>query len=219
LNTYRFWKKEILTNKNYYMNELELKSTRDSQNFWNFTVTLFVLAAAIIFLPMGSVKAMRVLSEMTPFHFILLSLATFRLTRLFVADFIMQWFRDLFMKKIVAHDDIGNVDYIRCEKQPEGFRRIISDLLGCPWCVGVWMAFATLSTYYLAVSGILPAAWVIIYIFALAGSGEFAYALISALLAPRMGKTLLVDEQGVNVLSGQKQSHGHSENVCTECGK
>ena len=201
------------------MNELELKATRDSQNFWNFTITLFVLAVVIIFLPMGGAKAMRILSEMTPFHFILISLATFRLTRLMVADFIMQWFRDLFMKKIVVHDDVANVDYVRVEKHSVGFRRIVADLLGCPWCVGVWMAFIALLAYYLAVSGILPATWVIIYVFALAGSGEFAYALIGALLAPRTGNTLLVDEQGVNVLSGQKQSHAHNENVCTECGK
>lgn len=200
------------------MNELELKSTYESQNFWNFTITLAVLAGAILLLPFGGDEAMRILTEMTPFHFIILSLATFRLTRLFVADFITQWFRDLFMKKVVVHDDLTNVDYVRCEKQPKGLRRIISDLLGCPWCVGVWMAFCTLLLYYLAVSGVLPAAWVIIYGFSLASAGEFAYALVGSLLASRASSTLLIDEKGINVLSGQR--HTTSEgNVCTECGK
>lgn len=199
------------------MNELELKSTRDSQNFWNFTLTLFVVAAVIILLPMGGVEAMKIIAKMTPFQFILLSLVTFRVTRLIVADFIMQWFRDLFMKKVVVCDDLTKVDYVRCEKQSEGLRRIISDLLGCPWCVGVWAAFGTLVLYYLAVSGVAPSMWFVIYGFALAGAGEFAYAVIGALLAPHTGNMLLVDNKGVNILSGQK--HVSSENVCTECGK
>lgn len=198
------------------MNELELKATRTSQNFWNFIITVFVAAFVVVFLPYGGTEATTLLTKMTPFEFIILGLATFRLTRLFVADFIMEWFRDLFMKRVVVHDDIGNVDYVRFEKHTVGLRRLASDLLGCPWCVGVWMSAFSLLCYYLAASGVLPLAWVIIYVFALAGAGEFAYAAIGALLAPH-GNTLLVDNKGVNILSGQK--HQSSENVCTECGK
>lgn len=198
------------------MPSLELKKCHSSQNFWNFVITGFVALAVFLSLPFATADTMRVFQEMTPFHFLIVALATFRLTRLFVADFITGWLRDMFMKCVVVHDKVAKVDYVRYEKYDRGLFRVISDLFGCPWCMGVWMAFVSLALYYAAVTGMIPGAWAILFVFALAGAGEFAYALVGSFLTPH-SNTLLVDERGVNILSGQK--HDQSENVCTECGK
>ena len=200
------------------MHELELRSTHESQNFWNIVAILIVGGGFFMLLPMVGNDGLTLIREMSPFQFIILALATFRLTRLVVADFVTRWFRDMFMQTIVVRDELAGKDYLRHEKPERGPFRVVADLLGCPWCVGVWMAFVSLALYYLAVSGIFPGAWVVIYVFALAGAGEFGYATIGALLGGRSGDALLVDDKGVNVLSGQKHKK-HISLVCTECGK
>lgn len=197
------------------MNTLELKKNRNSQNFFNFIITLLIVTVTIFALPFATPSSMEVFSMMPLFHFVILALATFRLTRLFVADFITEWIRGIFMKRVVVCDETTKDDYVRYEKCDRGLRRVISDLFGCPWCMGVWMAFVSLALYYLAVTGIMPGAWVIIFIFALAGAGEIAYALAGSLLTKH--DTLLVDERGTNILSGQK--HKAVENICTQCGR
>ncbi len=84
-------------------------------------------------------ERMRVL---TAFDFVLMALATSRLTRLFVYDKITAFFREQFWDAV---DTRGG--YV-LEKPVGGPRRTVADLLSCPWCVGVWAA-ATVSFFYL----------------------------------------------------------------------
>ena len=64
--------------------------------------------------------------------FILLTLAIFRLTRLFVYDGITAWFRDLFLDVKIEHGQVTRTKY------PYGLQRGVSDIFSCPWCFRIW---------------------------------------------------------------------------------
>ena len=198
------------------MDNLESKEKKDNQHFWNIVFSLIFLTLIAYAVSLGRADEVRAFVRISPFHFIIIILATFRLTRLFVADHITEWLRDLSMKNVIVKDSHTGTDYVRCEKPSKGVRRLISDLFGCPWCMGVWMAFVSLVLYYVAMAEDLPFAWIVLLIFAIAGAAEVVYALIVALMAPHAGGSFLLDQRGINLLSGQK--HEQAPNVCTDCG-
>lgn len=203
------------------MDELELKKTRDSLYFWNVVTTIVFLALLLKAMTIGGTTAARVMAGISPFHFIIVSLATFRLTRLFVADHITQWLRDLCMESVTIKDPLTGAIFVRCEKPAKGLRRLISDLLGCPWCVGVWMAFIAMILYYFATIEFSPFAWIIITVFAIAGAAELIYAIVVALLAPHVVMGFPMDQKGANLLGGQKRPatlQSPPSNICVECG-
>lgn len=79
--------------------------------------------------------------------FVLISLATFRLTRLVSYDIITQFIRD---------------GLARYEKGT--FMGTLGALINCPWCTGLWFAFFVTFFYF-----IHPLAWFVIVILAIAG--------------------------------------------------
>ena len=81
-------------------------------------------------------------SELTWVDFTLITLSTFRLTRLFMYDQITKWFREQFYNL----RDLGN-GYV-LEKPISGPRRTIADLFSCQWCLGMWLA-AMVTFFYL----------------------------------------------------------------------
>lgn len=201
------------------MDKLELKTTRESLYFWNMIATIVFVVVVIKIVAITGDSAMRVIAEISPFHFLLISLTTFRLTRLFVADHITAWIRDLCMKKVSINDPLTGAIFVRQEKYTKGFRRLISDILGCPWCVGVWVALGTLMLYYGAVTGMFSAGWMIILIFSLAGAAELIYAIVVALLSPYARVGFEMHQKGSNLLGSAKRPPPSQEaNVCTECG-
>jgi len=106
-----------------------------------------------------------------PFDFVLLALATFRLTRLFVYDSVMAWLRNLFMDVVVVVTELGETTLI-LEKPASGFRRTMADLLACPWCVAMWSALSVSFVFFLT-----PLAWFPIFILALAAVASFTQLL------------------------------------------
>ncbi|MFH0852208.1 MAG: DUF1360 domain-containing protein [bacterium] len=122
--------------------------TRQDKNkaFWNFffsVVFAALLAASLWFLRKnGLPRAIPI------FDFILLGLAVFRLTHLFVYDHITGWLREFF------------------ERFQTGPGKTISNLLSCPWCTGIWVALFVSFAYFAT-----PYAWYVILVFALAGAG------------------------------------------------
>lgn len=73
------------------------------------------------------------------FEFILLGLATFRLTRLAVYDQITTKFRSLFQ---VEEENVlcdGTIEIIVSGKGI-GIRHFIGELLACHWCVSIWFS-------------------------------------------------------------------------------
>lgn len=72
------------------------------------------------------------------FWFLLLGLASFRLTRLIVLDKITTFIRKPFMEEIEEKNEKGEIEeYIVLKGK--GIRRWIGELLSCYWCTGVWV--------------------------------------------------------------------------------
>ncbi len=71
--------------------------------------------------------------------FVLLCLATYRLTQVVSEERIAKWLRSPFVECTVT---IGIDGTPREEEVPygSGFRRVAGELLLCPWCVSVWIA-------------------------------------------------------------------------------
>lgn len=78
---------------------------------------------------------------------VLITLATFRLIRLFTYDVITKFIRQWFVGK----DD-------------HSFLGTMGTLINCPWCIGLW--FALIVTFFYLIT---PYAWFIIFILAVSG--------------------------------------------------
>ncbi|WP_407271735.1 DUF1360 domain-containing protein [Radiobacillus sp. PE A8.2] len=73
------------------------------------------------------------------FIFMLLGLATFRLTRLLVFDDITSFIRAPFheeREEVTEDETIEVIIYIK----GKGLRRFVGELLSCHWCTGIWCA-------------------------------------------------------------------------------
>lgn len=142
--------------------------TRDheDQNIWNFILSIFFLAALCLALWAIWGRTGDFPRSIPLFDAILMALAAFRITRLVVYDKITRWFRELFLYKRIITKDDGKA--IELTQYPRGFRRTISDLLGCPWCIGFWSSLIIVFCYYL-----FAWAWIIILFLAVAGASSF----------------------------------------------
>lgn len=106
--------------------------------FWNilFSVAFLALAAwGYAFLSAGGL----VRTDIGWSDLALLSLATFRLVRLFTYDHITAFLRDC----VAA-------------ARPGTLLGTVKDLLGCPWCTGVWFASLVYFGYCLDRALVMP---------------------------------------------------------------
>ena len=113
-----------------------------NQYIWNIVFLLFfcmLLTMGVIIL---DTEARIAYEELTLFDVALITLATYRLIRLFVYDALTKFFREQFWD---AKETRGKV---LLTKPKGGPRRTLADLLSCPWCFGVWAA-AMVSFFYL----------------------------------------------------------------------
>ncbi len=103
--------------------------TKD-QYKWNFIYSLFFVGL-IVFATYLIIKKFNGLpTTIVPFDFFLITLATFRVVRLFVYDKIT-----LFIREPLSTFQSGPF-------------KTIYELLTCPWCFGVWGAFSLVFFYY-----------------------------------------------------------------------
>lgn len=112
------------------------------QYFWNFIFGIFFIILMIMGTIILTTEARLSYAELTPVDYILIILATWRLTRLFVYDVVTKWLREQFydLKKTGRSYELV--------QPPAGPRRTLVDLMSCPWCFGVW-AGATVTFFYL----------------------------------------------------------------------
>ena len=112
------------------------------QYFWNFVFSVFFL----ILIVMGAIilqsESRIPLADLSLVDYTLITLASWRLVRLFVYDAITKFFREQFLDVV----KVGRG--YRLEKPKTGPRRTIADLMSCPWCFGVWAA-ALVTFFYL----------------------------------------------------------------------
>ncbi len=88
--------------------------------------------------------------ELTLTDYVLMTLATWRLTRLFVYDAITKFFREQFWDVVKVGKGFA------LEKPKYGPRRTLADLLSCPWCFGVWAAAMVVFFYLMTPFAIYP---------------------------------------------------------------
>ena len=132
-------------------------------SFWNFIFSLILVFLAIYISYKIFETNSRLIVNLGFFEFFVISLATFRLIRLFTYDKIMNFLRDFFaMRK-------------------SKFMLTIHELLICPWCTGIWMALLVIALYFL-----IPLGKILVFILAIAGAGSLIQ--IFANMIGRIGK-------------------------------
>jgi hypothetical protein len=112
------------------------------QYFWNVVFGLFFFVLAIMGAIILETETRIPFNEITLFDITLITLASWRVIRLFVYDSITKWLREQFYN--VRKVGKGYV----LEKPATGPRRTLADLFSCPWCFGVW-ASASVTFFYL----------------------------------------------------------------------
>ncbi len=111
------------------------------QYFWNFVFSVFFLILIVMGAIILETESRVRFAELSTMDFILMTLATWRLTRLMIYDTVTKFVREQFWDVV----KIGKSYAL--EKPPTGPRRTIADLLSCPWCFGVWAAALVIFIY------------------------------------------------------------------------
>ncbi|CAM3808804.1 DUF1360 domain-containing protein [Cytobacillus oceanisediminis] len=111
--------------------------------------------------------------DLTPMELIILSLASFRLTRLIVFDKITQFIRKPFLEEVEEKGEDGETEIYLVIKKGR-IRGFFGELLSCYWCTGVWSAI------FLCTSYVFLREWAVPVLLVLAVSG--LAAIIESLL-------------------------------------
>lgn len=112
------------------------------QYFWNFVFSVFFGILIVLGTIILDTEARISYDSLQLIDFLLITLASWRLVRLFVYDAITKFVREQFWDVVKVGRKIA------LEKPKTGPRRTLADLFSCPWCFGVW-ATATVSFFYL----------------------------------------------------------------------
>lgn len=120
------------------------------QYVWQVVFGLFFCLLAVMGIIILSTEARLPLTALAPTDLILITLATWRLTRLFINDSITKFFREQFFDLEAAGRGYTLV------KPKRGPRRILNELLTCPWCLGVWMSAIVTFFYLLTEMALYP---------------------------------------------------------------
>ncbi len=122
------------------------------QYFWNFVFTIFFLILVVMGAIILETESRIRLTELSLTDYVLVTLASWRLTRLFVSDAITKFFREQFWDVVKVGKGLS------LEKPKVGPRRTLADLLSCVWCVGLWMSSTVIFFYLLTPYAIFPVA-------------------------------------------------------------
>ena len=116
-----------------------MEDTPNTDNFqqhsWNFWAALFFVACLVGLGFLLEYKGVT-LEDFTVGKIALLSLATYRLTRILVFDKIFKLFRDFFRARQRLY-----IFYV------------VKEIITCPWCAGVWVALVIVAIFFLVPFG------------------------------------------------------------------
>ncbi len=141
------------------MTEKEFK-LHQGVKVWNIFFTIFFVLLTWFLTCL--VFSWQILPDQIPvFDFVILSLAIFRLIRLFVYDNIFLFLRESFMD---VERIEGRVFYVSSKNS---LKLTIYKLLLCPWCFGVWAAMLAFFFYV-----IFPELFFIFIVLAIAALGS-----------------------------------------------
>jgi len=120
------------------------------QYFWNVVFALFFLLLVIMGAIILETEARIPLAELSLVDYILMTLASWRLTRLFVCDAITKFLREQFWDV----EKVGRT--FELVKPKVGPRRTVADLLSCPWCFGMWATASVIFFYLITPYAVFP---------------------------------------------------------------
>jgi hypothetical protein len=120
------------------------------QYFWNVVFILFYVGLLTMAGIILNTEARMPYADLKLFDLVLISLASFRVTRLFVYDGMTKFFREQFYDAKVVRNKVTLV------KPITGARRTLADLTSCSWCFGVWATTMVVFFYMLTSYAYLP---------------------------------------------------------------
>jgi hypothetical protein len=129
------------------------------QYLWNVIFGIFFLSLLSMGMIILSSEGYLTRETITLADVVIMTLASFRLTRLFVYDSVTRFFREQFYDVEVKRG--GKAQLVR---PPYGPRRTLNDLMSCPWCFGLWAA-STIGFFYM----LTPMAYFPTLVLAIAG--------------------------------------------------
>jgi hypothetical protein len=112
-----------------------IKKPSEQQKSWNFLATVFYVFC-LVALGYGLNRFGITKEDFQIGDIALLSLATYRLTRILVFDKIFKLFRDFLKSREKLY-----VFYV------------IREIITCPWCAGVWVALIITALYFMVPYG------------------------------------------------------------------
>ncbi len=124
------------------------------QNAWNFA-SLFAYLFLVILVGFILEKKGFSINDVTLKDLIIITLASYRMTRILVFEKILKFLRD-FVKSKQNYSVLNTIRYI----------------ITCPWCAGVWITLVIVVLYFLVPYGIF-----LVYILALSGIASFLVLL------------------------------------------
>lgn len=128
------------------------------QYFWNVVFLLFYIGLVVMAVIILQTEARMDYADLAVLDLALITLASFRMTRMFVYDGMTKFFREQFWDVKMVRNKVMLV------KPVTGPRRTLADLMGCPWCFGVWAATFVAFFYILT-----PLAYFPVLILAISG--------------------------------------------------
>lgn len=146
----------------------------DNQNAWYILYSLFFIAVAVGMIWSLHTSLGKLPTSIPFFDLVLIVLATFRLTRLFVYDKITLFLRDMFQHTEEEYTQEG-VTYTKKVERTGGPLRVAYELLVCPWCFSIWAALFVTYAYFLR-TGLF---WLPILILAISGIATAVQILVN----------------------------------------
>lgn len=138
------------------------------QALWNALASLAFVALLLVVFSVITKGGwhVRALYHLGAFDFAVMGLATFRLIRLVSYDKIFSFVREFFLH----HTGKTWV------KADGGFKRLMSELIECMWCTGLWSALFVVALYLGSSLGMF-----FVYILAIASIGSFLQNISKAI--------------------------------------
>ncbi|WP_042455347.1 DUF1360 domain-containing protein [Neobacillus dielmonensis] len=115
--------------------------------------------------------------EISILNLLILSLASFRLTRLVVYDKITEFIRAPFFDEIEEENEEGEREIFYIPKKV-GIQHFFGELLSCYWCTGIWTTGAIIFFHYQFPSWSGP----VILILAVAGMAAILETIVQRFL-------------------------------------
>lgn len=145
-----------------------------SQHFWYIAYSIFFLVVAVAMLRSLFIVNSTLPTAISLFDLVIMILATFRITRLFVYDQITFFIRDMLQHGEETYTQEG-ATYVRKVKRTGGPLRTAYELVTCPWCFSIWASLLVAYSYFLN----KDIFWLPILIFAISGAATSLQILIN----------------------------------------